>query len=348
MAPIPIGLIGCGRIAQMVHLPLLLRRPEFKLVALAESDPARRAEAERLAPEARAFADAAGLLAAGLAEAVLISTPSHLHAEAAVAALEAGRHVYLEKPIAATREDGRRVAAAGRAAGRVTMLGFNYRFHPLYAALRRVVQAGTLGPLTTLTTQFSTPLRELPAWKRARATGGGVLLDLGSHHIDLVRWLTGQEVDTVSAEVRSTHTEDDNAHVTLHLTGGATVQMVFSLTTRDVDRVLVTGAAGMAGVDRYRSWNVERAPLAAGAARLWQLARTGPALLRSPMLRHKLTRSRAEPSYAAALAHFAAAVRGEVTAAPDVTDGRRALEVVLAAEESARTGAPVRVEPGPA
>ncbi|MCC7362154.1 MAG: Gfo/Idh/MocA family oxidoreductase [Anaerolineales bacterium] len=346
--PIRIGLIGCGRLAQQVHLPLLQHLPDFQLTALAESDPARRAEAARRAPPARAFESAEALLASGLAEAVLISTPSHLHAAPAEAALRAGLHVYLEKPIASTLDDGRRLVAAGRASGRVALVGFNYRFHPLYAALRQVTQSGALGALTTLTTQFTTPPRELPVWKRARVTGGGVLLDLASHHIDLVRWLTGQEVAAASAVLRSVHTQDDNAEVVLRLTGGAVARSEFSFTTRDVDRVLVTGAAGVAGVDRYRSWLVERAPVAEGAARWWQLARAGPALLGSPVLRHKLSRSRAEPSYAAALAHFAAAVRGEVAAAPSLEDGLRALEVISAAEASAQAGAPVSVTPSAA
>ncbi len=338
-----VGLIGCGRIAQLVHLQLLQRLPGVTLAALAEADPARRAEAAHRAPQARPFEDGAALIASGAVEAVVICLPSHLHAAAAEAALAAGRHVYLEKPLASTLADGQRVVAAWRAAGRVGMVGYNYRFHALYQALRREVQSGALGPLIAARTQFSTPARTLPAWKQQRATGGGVLLDLGSHHLDLVRYLFAQEVTAVSASIRSTHTADDNALLHLRLADGVEVQSLFSFTAGDADRVEVYGEAGQAVVDRYRSWNVERLLPVGGAARLRQWAQTGGALLRSPYLRHKLTGSRQEPSYAAALTHFIAAVRGETAAAPDFADGLRTLEVIDAAETSARTRAVVAV-----
>lgn len=340
-ASLTVGLIGCGRIAQLVHLSLLQRLPGVTLAALAESDPARRAEAAQCAPQAHVFDDAPALIASGAVQAVVICLPSHLHAAAAEAALAAGLPVYLEKPLAATLADGQRVTAVWRQSGRVGMLGYNYRFNALYQALRREVQSGALGPLVAARTQFSTPARGLPDWKQRRATGGGVLLDLGSHHIDLVRYLFGQEVAAVSASLRSTRTEHDNAALHLRLANGVEVQSLFSFTAGDTDRIEVYGEAGQAVVDRYRSWNVERVLPVGGAARLRQWAQTGRALLRSPYLRLKLTGSRQEPSYKAAFTHFVAAVRGEVAASPDFADGLRALEVIDAAETSARTGAEV-------
>jgi myo-inositol 2-dehydrogenase / D-chiro-inositol 1-dehydrogenase len=333
-----IGLIGCGRIAQLVHLNLLQRLPGVSLTALAEADPARRAEAAQRAPHARAFAEATELIASGLAEAVVICLPSHLHAATAQAALAAGLHLYLEKPLASDLADGQRVVAAWQRAGRVGMIGYNYRFNALYQALRHEAQSGALGNLVAARTQFSTPARALPAWKQQRATGGGVLLDLGSHHLDLVPYLAGQPITAVSATLRSLHSEADNAQLHLRLAGGVEVQSLFSFTLGDADRVELYGEAGQAGVDRYRSWNVERALPVGGAARLRQWAQQAGALVRSPYLRHKLTGSRQEPSYAAALTTFVAAVRGEAPAAPDLADGLRALAVIAAAETSARTG----------
>jgi len=338
-----LGLIGCGSIAQLVHLGLLQRLPGATLVALAEVDPVRRAAAARRAPQARPFEDGPALIASGLVEAVVICLPSHLHAAAAEAALAAGLHVYLEKPLASTLAAGQRVVTAWQQAGRVGMIGYNYRFNALYQALRREVQSGALGDVVAARTVFSTPARGLPAWKQQRATGGGVLLDLGSHHLDLVRFILGQEITAVSAWLRSTHSADDNAVLHLRLANGVEVQSLFSFTAGDADRIEIYGEAGQAGVDRYRSWNVERLLPAGGAARLRQWAQTARALLTSPYLRVKLTGSGQEPSYAAALKHFLAAARGEIEAAPNFADGLRALAVVDAAETSARTGATVAV-----
>src|SRR5262245_16729525 len=107
MSPLKVGLIGCGHIAQSTHLHVLTRLPDVDLVALAEVDATRRYEASRRAPAAIAVADYQELLALPDVEAVVICLPNALHADAAIAALEARKHVYLEKPLATTLAEGR-------------------------------------------------------------------------------------------------------------------------------------------------------------------------------------------------------------------------------------------------
>lgn len=145
MSRIKVGLIGCGRVAQRIHLNVLSALPEARVVAVAEPNARRRQEAGKAIPQAQLFSDYRVLLSESDAEAVLICLPSSLHAEATLAAFEAGTHVYVEKPGATSRAEAEAVVEAWSRSGRVATMGLNFRFHPLYMALRDEVQAGRVG-----------------------------------------------------------------------------------------------------------------------------------------------------------------------------------------------------------
>jgi predicted dehydrogenase len=338
MSALRVGLIGCGRIAQSVHLKILTRLPDVELVALAEPDAHLREQARRRAPSAAAFSDYSELLERSEAEAVIICLPNALHAEAAVAALQQGKHVYLEKPLAISLDEGRRVLEAWQRAGVVGMMGFNYRFNPLYHKVKQHVQSGRLGELVSVRSVFSTAAKTLPAWKQTRQSGGGVLLDLASHHVDLVRFFFGQEVSEVFASLRSQCSEGDSATLQLRLADGLLVQSFFSLSAVEEDRFEIYGQAGKLAVDRYSSLDVEVTAPTQSSARLRRLQQGLRSLRCVPYLLTKLRAPNREPSYQAALTHFVDAVRTHHPASPDFTDGYRSLSIVAAAEQSARTG----------
>ncbi|MCS6859689.1 MAG: Gfo/Idh/MocA family oxidoreductase, partial [Abditibacteriales bacterium] len=165
--------------------------------------------------------------------------------------------IYLEKPLATNLDEAQTVLTAWRTAGVVGMVGFNYRFHPLYERIRQHVQSGKLGALVGARSVFCTPARPLPTWKQFRHSGGGVLLDLASHHVDLVRFFFGQEVREVSAALRSQRSDDDSAMLQLRLDDGLPVQSFFSMNAVDEDRFEIYGTAGKLAVNRYRSLDVE-------------------------------------------------------------------------------------------
>ena len=119
-----VGLIGCGRIAQYVHLRVLSQVNGARVVALAEADETRLADAAAMVPSAQTFRDYRDLLKCDGIDAVVICLPTGMHAESAVAAFGAGKHVYLEKPIATNRADAEAVMDAWRASGRVGQIGF--------------------------------------------------------------------------------------------------------------------------------------------------------------------------------------------------------------------------------
>ena len=342
-----VGLIGCGDIARAVHLDALARCPHVRLTALAESRPDRLADAARRAPGAATFADYRDLLGSADVDAVLVALPPRLHAEVASAAFEARRHVYLEKPIATSLADASRVVEAWRASGRVGMAGFNGRFNPLYRKAADCLRAGRLGELVAARSSLSCADRPVPDWKRSREHGGGALLDLASHHADLVRFLFGREVREVFADARSLSSEGDVAAVQLRLDDGLIVQSLFSLRAVDEDRFEVYGRAGKLTVDRRESFDLEVTEQTATRTRLGWLGRALASLARSPNLAARLAAPSREPAYDAAIERFALAARGSAPPGPDLEDGYRSLQIVLAAEESARTGRPVTLAPRP-
>lgn len=183
--------------------------------------------------------------------------------------------------------------------------------------------------------------RTVPAWKRSRATGGGALLDLASHHFDLARFLFDEEIESVRATLRSIRVENDTAVVEARLANGVLLQSLFCMSSIEEHTFEVYGVKGRLSLDRVLSRHPEiMRPLMPydPIRRIWDsFAALHPArLLRSP----------SEPSFQLALQAFAdAVVQGPTThtvTRPDLNDGCASLAAVLAAEESLLRGVPVK------
>ena len=186
---------------------------------------------------------------------MVISAPTHLHSEIGIAAARARKHIYLETPVAMNAAGARKLAEAVRAAGILVAVGFNRRCHPLYLEARDLITAGAVGGIRSVSSTFNEPVPDdaMPAWKRIRATGGGVLLDLASHHADLLRWFLNDEVAEVDAQIRSRVTEDDEAWMRVTMRSGARVQSYFSFRAGRADFIEFMGEHGVLRVDRHRS-----------------------------------------------------------------------------------------------
>jgi myo-inositol 2-dehydrogenase / D-chiro-inositol 1-dehydrogenase len=346
MTTLKVGLIGCGQIAQAAHLINLKRLSGAEVVAFAEPDAARRLEAARRVPKAAAFTNYEELLDKAEVDATVICLPNALHARAAIAALERGKHIYLEKPLAMSLDEAQAVIAAWQRTQVVAMIGFNYRFNKLYESVHRHVRSGTLGRLLFARTVFSTAGQDLPSWKRDRRSGGGVLFDLASHHFDLLRYFFGQEVREVFAETCSRRSDGDSAMLQMRLGDGMVVQSFFSLVAVEEDSFEIYGEGGKLSVDRYGSLEPRITPTTLGQLRLRQLRHGLRSLARSRYLLEKMRAPLHEPSYHKALSSFVAAALAAKTAthpAPDLFDGYHSLAITAAAEESARTGRPVQL-----
>lgn len=344
MERLRVGLIGCGSIAQAVHLKILSRLRNVELIAIAEPDSIRRIQAQARAPKTAAFPDYHELLAMPELQAVVICLPSALHAEAAKAATVRRKHVYLEKPMATSLTEAQGLMDAWRNAQTLGMIGFNYRFHPLLQAVKAHIESGKLGKLLTIRSTFTSHSPEISDWKRSRVTGGGALLEHGSHHIDLIPFVTGEKILKVFSEIRTDRSEADTVTLHLHLSGGVIVQSVFSMNAVQEDRMEIYGQSGKIAVDRYLSFH----PKHTGSELNFSPARRLFAAVKSVMpdryMIRKLLQPRNEPSYQLALQHFVEGAIRNRPVKPDFDDGYRCLEIIEAAEKSARTGQMVSVE----
>lgn len=197
-----------------------------------------------------------------------ICTPGHLHAEVALAALKAGKHVLVEKPLAnSVAECQELVAAADSSPGRV-LLGFNYRRVPALALARELVHAGRIGTaqqvrLSYLQDWLSDPEAPMTWRLRKETAGSGVLGDLGSHAVDQVHYLLGEHVTAASGTLRTfvpqrpgpngpeAVTVDDAAWATLHTASGAVASLEVSRVATGRKNALTIELYGTTGSLRF-------------------------------------------------------------------------------------------------
>jgi len=344
-SPIRIGVVGCGSIGYWTHLRELRSLRGARLVAASDPDPAARERAGRLTG-LQVEESSEALLSRSDVDAVVIAAPTGLHASLAIAAAHAGKHIYLEKPIATTLPDAERVVAAVTAAGIVAAVGFNRRCHPAFEQARALLESGRLGPVRAVQMVFTEPAASVggPTWKRSRTLGGGVLLDLASHHVDLLRWALGAEVSGVSAGVDTRRCEADTAWLRLSLDEGVHALGYYSSAAGRADSLTFICERGVLAADRFRpgvtlqvsrrfGYGVRRAvafPTVAGLA--WRSRRWW--------------RPSWESSYRRALARFVTMCRGGGRGLATMHDGYEALRVIVAAERSAIDDRPHRVPNG--
>ena len=336
-----IGLLGCGRISRLSHLANLGSNPAVELVAVADSRREALEAGAAHAPGARGFSDLHELLREAQPDAVVVALPTTAHAEAALASIEAGAHVYLEKPIAVSPAEAREIHRAWIATSLVGRIGFNARFNRLYNTLRERIARGDAGTPVAVRSSFTARIPSEATWRLSPATGGGALLELASHHIDLLRFIFETEIESVTATSWSNRGDDEAAMLQLTLANGVHAQMFVAYGTIEEDSIEVYGTEGKLRVNRYDSLAVELLPpLASGG--LMSAAKR----LRAEVgaVGYGLEKRRApgqEPSFAASLGAFVTAVHDRKAAKPDFTDGLRAIEVVDAARRSISDSRPV-------
>lgn len=190
------GLIGAGAIGA-VRCDALRQSGQCELAAIHDLDEGR---AKSVAPEARFHADSPSLLANDDIDAVIISTPPNTHEDLATAALKAGKHVLLEKPMAPTIDACARMAKAAAQTGRLLTVGYNHRYFEAAKLVRDAVRNAEIGALTHVRVYAGhTGLSEFKArWMYdAKVMGGGALFDNGTHVIDLLRYIMGDADEVV-------------------------------------------------------------------------------------------------------------------------------------------------------
>ncbi len=193
-SPLRVAVVGAGFIATQGHLPMLKRRDDAEIVALVEVNAERgRSVAQQFGIPAT-YTDYEAMLREVQPDLVLIGTPNSLHAPQTLAAIEAGAHVLVEKPMALSAADAQRMADAARAAGRVLTIGLHNRYRTEMDYLKNLIAAGELGDIyygkISLIRRRGIP--GFGSWFTNKdLAGGGAIMDIGVHMVDLALWLMG-------------------------------------------------------------------------------------------------------------------------------------------------------------
>lgn len=338
MDEVRVCVVGAGR-AGIVHATnFRWRVSHARLVAVVDVDGERASRAARDLdlPDA-AYSSLESAVQQARPDAVVITTPTPAHPELVEEAGRAGLHVLCEKPMALTLEGCDRMLEAARSAGVILQIGFMRRFDPAFAAAKQQILDGAIGrPLIvrSLTRGPGLP----PPWARDPRTSNGLLAEVNSHDFDTIRWLGGGEMVLVFAlanalkavELRREYPGFNDTAVVVARLDNEAFGMIDGVCPADYGydaRAEVVGSEGVLFIGESRQRGLVRLSKAEGHVE-----------------QHFLTwRERFAQAYRDEAEHFVACIRGE--AAPAVTgwDGRRALEAVLAANESIQTGQPVGI-----
>jgi inositol 2-dehydrogenase len=328
-----IGLVGLGRLGRVYARDLSSRIPETRLTAVADVA----ADAAKTIGDqygvSRLYTTPMDLIEDTEVEAVVIVSPTHTHREIAIAAIEAGKPVFCEKPLALTLAECRAIEAAVARRSGFFQMGFMRRFDPGYAAAHRQIEEGAIGRPVVFKSTSRDPFR--PSLEYANpASSGGILVDMGIHDFDLARWFMG-EVANVSAI-------------------GGTLAYPELATVGDIDNAIATlefadGRLGVIDLTRngYYGYDITTELLGtAGTLRIGYLRETPVLLMTKNSVAHDTVpyfMERFERAYTVQLQNFAANVLAAREPPVTITDGIEALRVALAATEAQRSQTRVTV-----
>jgi len=188
-----VAIIGCGGIANGKHLPSLSKLKEVEIVAFCdiEMEKAKNAAQKYGTKEACVYEDYKQLLKDTTIDVVHVCTPNISHAEISIAAMESGKHVMCEKPMAKTYEEAKAMVEASERTGKKLTIGYNNRFRQDSQYLHKVCQRGDLGEIY-FAKAHAIRRRAVPTWGvflDEEKQGGGPLIDIGTHALDLTLWM---------------------------------------------------------------------------------------------------------------------------------------------------------------
>ena len=241
-----IGIIGCGKIAQVRHIPEYAANPEAKLIGFYNFSPER---AVQMAKQygGKAYETVEELLANPEIHVVSICSANAAHAEQTIAALNSGKHVLCEKPMAITAEECEAMLEAAKRNDRYLMIAHNQRLAKAHVAAKKLIDEGLIGKILTFRTTFGhggpegwsiRPGADTWFFDKSRAAMGA-MADLGIHKTDLIQYLTSQRVVRTTAHVTTLDKRygngeligvDDNAFCIYEMSGGTVGTMTASWT----------------------------------------------------------------------------------------------------------------------
>lgn len=335
-----VGVVGCGKIAEFLHVPEYVRCEKARLVALCDAKLANARALAKTYGVAKVYKSHKEMFAREKLDAVSVCLPNYLHAPVTIDALNAGIHVMVEKPMAMTSAEAKRMISAARKNKRLLMVEQAQRYYPVHLKAKEIVDSGMLGRILYVSTMFGHggPEGWSPEGKwffDKKQAGFGTAADLGVHKADLIRFITGKEVAEVSAytallEKRNTDLEDNFA-AALKFADGTLGTLGSSWTVKggSCDYTILHCANGMLRINQIPDrplvaslefprctieFEVEAFPVCADGT--WNLR---------------------------VMHNFVNAILGEEEPLVTGEDGKKALEIILAAVKSAKEGVSVKV-----
>lgn len=286
-----IGFVGCGRATADLHLPSISSIPHIHAVAACDVDSDALERVRGQYDVGNSYTDYRELIADPAVEAVAICTPVPHHAEIAIAALNAGKPTFIEKPLALTVDDCDRIMAAAASSEAPVVVGHNLRCHRLVEEAQEIIASGALGRIQMMRTVWTAGFnlgREMPEWRKRREMGGGALTELGIHHVDLWRFLTGREIASAGALSYSESSDDQAVTLQGVLDDGSLCSTALCQRTADSNEVEVFGARGRLRFSLYQADSLVQfstsdfgGGMGARLKQLQQQVKQFPALVRS-------------------------------------------------------------------
>jgi predicted dehydrogenase len=265
-APLRLGLVGLGSMGRN-HLRVISAHPETTLSAVADTDDSA-LEAAVTQTGAQGFSDPLAMIAGAELDGLIIAAPTTAHLALALAAIERGLSVLVEKPLAATVDDGLAIVAAARKRNVRVQVGHVERYNPAVMEMGRLLRAGWLSTIYAITSRRAGPFP-------ARIRDVGVTVDLGTHDVDMLSWIAGERPVRVYAETaqRLHASHEDLTFGLMHFPSGATGFLDVDWLTPAKRRSLVAlGEEGMFELDyltqklTFTRSNVERPQMIGGYA----------------------------------------------------------------------------------
>jgi predicted dehydrogenase len=318
------GILGAARINRSI-IPALRAAEGHTLEAIASRDADKAAAAAGEYGVPRSISGYEALLADPDIDAVYIPLPNHLHAEWAIKAAEAGKHVLCEKPLALTVEDVDRITAAAAAANVHVAEAFMYRHHPQTHVVQQLVAGGAIGTLRFVRGCFSFTLDRPGDVRFDAAKGGGALWDVGCYPVSYARTLTGAEPEAVQATavMGPTHVDMSVAAI-LRFPGNVVALVDASFVAPFRAEVEVVGSTGTIRVTHpFKPGTRETVVVVHG----------------DEVLEHVVD---AAPLYVAQFEDFGRAARGDMEPVVTLADSRGNTAALVAVLEAARSGHTIR------
>lgn len=282
MRKLRVGIVGCGGIANGKHLPAMKRNGNFEFVAFCDliEERAQKAKEEYGTEESRVYTDYNELLKEDI-EAVYVLTPNSVHAPVSIAAMEAGKNVMCEKPMAKTYAEAKAMVEVAERTGKILTIGYQNRYRADSAYLKSACAEGELGEIY-YAKAHAVRRRAVPTWGvflDAEKQGGGPLIDIGTHALDLTLWMmdnyepemvvgsvyrkladqknTGNAWGDWDSEV---YTVEDSAFGFVRMKNGATIvlESSWALNTLDVREAQTTLCGTKAGADMAEGLRINR------------------------------------------------------------------------------------------